>query len=146
MAEAKTNTTCTCNPGDFQYLPRAWRPIIPLGVADYSSPVSNPGYCTVRATLDGCGRARPREGAPILVFVVSVVPKKTTEVPIITTRLTTLHTPCDTGLTRDSVLNANCAALAASEPWNAHSATGTPSKSRVRTRPPYRVTGLIPKP
>lgn len=46
--------------------------------------------------------------APSLVLVVSVVPKKTTDVPMMTTRLTTLHTPCDTGLTRDSVLNANC--------------------------------------
>lgn len=48
--------------------------------------------------------------------MVRVVPKKTTEVPMITTRLTTLHTPCDTGLTRDNVLNANCAAPNTSTP------------------------------
>lgn len=47
-----------------------------------------------------------------MVLLVSVVPKKTTEVPMMTTRLTTLHTPCETGLTRDSVLKANWRARA----------------------------------
>lgn len=52
----------------------------------------------------------PRGRAPILVLADSGVPKKMTEVTMMATRLTTLHTPCDTGLTRDSVLNANCSA------------------------------------
>lgn len=45
---------------------------------------------------------------PSLVLSVSLLPKKTTDVPMMTTLLTTLHTPCDTGVTRDSVLKANC--------------------------------------
>ena len=45
-----------------------------------------------------------------LVWEVILLPKKRTEVTMIATRLTTLHTPCATGVTRDSVLNANCGA------------------------------------
>ncbi len=45
---------------------------------------------------------------PILVLFDSGVPKKRTEEMMIATLFTTLHTPCDTGLTLDSVLNANC--------------------------------------
>lgn len=39
---------------------------------------------------------------------VSLLPKKSTEVAMITMRFTTLHTPWDTGVTRARVLNANC--------------------------------------
>ena len=49
-----------------------------------------------------------REGAPIFVLLEREVPKKSTEVPMMTTRFTTLQTPCETGLTRDRVLKANC--------------------------------------
>jgi len=45
---------------------------------------------------------------PILVLSVNLLPKNTTEVPMMTTLFTTLHTPCDTGVTRDNVLKANC--------------------------------------
>ena len=45
---------------------------------------------------------------PSLVWLVIALPKKTTDVPMMQTRLTTLHTPCATGVTRDNVLNANC--------------------------------------
>lgn len=48
------------------------------------------------------------DGSPILVLVDSGVPKKSTEVTMIATRLTTLQTPCETGLTRERVLKANC--------------------------------------
>jgi len=49
---------------------------------------------------------------PSLVWSVILLPKKMTEVPMMHTRLTTLHTPCATGVTRDSVLKANCEAAA----------------------------------
>lgn len=45
---------------------------------------------------------------PILVLSVNLLPKNTTEVPMMTTLFTTLLTPCDTGVTRDNVLKANC--------------------------------------
>ena len=45
---------------------------------------------------------------PNLVLSVSLLPKKTTDVPMMTTLFTTLHTPCETGVTRDRVLKANC--------------------------------------
>ncbi len=45
---------------------------------------------------------------PSLVWSLSLLPKKMTEVPMIATRFTTLHTPCATGVTRESVLKANC--------------------------------------
>ena len=47
-------------------------------------------------------------GLPILVFVERGVPKKRTEEMMMATRLTTLQTPCETGLILDRVLNANC--------------------------------------
>ena len=44
---------------------------------------------------------------PIFVCMVNVFPKNNTDVAIITTLLTTLHTPWDTGVTRANVLKAN---------------------------------------
>ena len=44
---------------------------------------------------------------PNFVWSVSLLPKKSTEAPMMQTRLTTLQTPCETGVTRESVLNAN---------------------------------------
>jgi hypothetical protein len=59
---------------------------------------------------------------PTMACVVRTWLKKTTDEPMMATRFTTLHTPCETGLTRCSVLNANCAragvrAVCGSEQW-----------------------------
>ena len=45
---------------------------------------------------------------PILVCMVSLLPKNMTLEPMMAMRFTTLHTPWLTGLTRPSVLKANC--------------------------------------
>lgn len=52
---------------------------------------------------------------PTMACVVSTWLKNTTLLPMMATRLTTLHTPCDTGDTRCSVLKANCVAVRAGE-------------------------------
>ena len=49
---------------------------------------------------------------PSFVLGVRELPKNSTDVPMMATRFTTLHTPWDTGLTRDSVLKANCSTQA----------------------------------
>ena len=51
---------------------------------------------------------------PSLVWSVSLLPKNMTDEPMMHTRLTTLQTPCETGDTRASVLNANWLYLHAS--------------------------------
>ena len=67
----------------------------------------------------GLACMHPREGAPIFVLLEREVPKKSTEVPMMTTRFTTLQTPCETGLTRDRVLKANCTQQPSSQHPNA---------------------------
>lgn len=43
-----------------------------------------------------------------MVLVDKGVPKKRTDEMMMATRFTTLHTPCETGLTLERVLKANC--------------------------------------
>ena len=48
---------------------------------------------------------------PSLVLFDKGVPKKSTDEMMMATLFTTLHTPCETGLTLDRVLNANCSSM-----------------------------------
>ena len=73
------------------------------------------GAATYAAAMHAPASAcRAPIGLP-LTCVVRTWLKKNTELKMMATRLTTLHTPCETGLTRSRVLNANCAHARSSE-------------------------------